>query len=186
MEQSNNKNIIIALLVVIIVILGGFCILFATGKLSFNSDKGETTEKLDLEGLPEWAKYILDNDSVKISYIHPTDYIPEEDYSKCPRTELTKENLKDIFKEMSQHKLIKTNGGIGFIGSCYAGVEIKYNNYTINITNSVILNDSLDSKFVDLLDAVAEVQDVGGGSNYWYTFSGFQLQNFVDSNILNK
>ena len=184
MEQSNNKNIIIVLLGVIIVILGSLCVLFATGVLSINKEDDKLKE--EISALPEWGKYVLNKKLTKIVYINPTDEVPDDDYDKCPRTTISKEDLTKIFKEMANNKLIKTDGGIGFIGSCYPGLEIEYDNKKINITSGVIFPDENDPEFIKLLDKSAELLDVNGSIFYHYVFDNFDLGKFVSENIIDK
>ena len=95
MENQNNNKVVIALLIVIIIILTTLCVLFATGTISFNSNKvnnneinqdvnnenqGDETgnntstgnnENLENEKLPGWASYLL-KQNIKNITVHRT------------------------------------------------------------------------------------------------------------------
>ena len=190
MEQSNNKNMIIVLLLVIVLIIGGLCILFATGKLAFNSADKETTEdKLteDISDLPEWAQYVLKQNITKITYTKLTDEIPNDNYDECPKVELTKNDLAKVFKEMTKYELAKANGGLGFGAMCYPAISVEYGGTTTEIFSGLVFgsNSKNDPEFLELLDNVAEVQDANNGDEYYYVFVNLPLDQIVND-ILNK
>lgn len=152
MENQKNNKTVIALLIVIIIILSALCVLFATGTISFNSNKtndsdvnknvndnNENSEvdnnvqngnddNIKEEKLPEWASYLL-KQNIKNITVHRTFKGEGFDPSVgCLESkQITNEDLTQILEKMTKGKLTKYLDAGGFGGPCLTNILIEYN-----------------------------------------------------------
>lgn len=157
-NQKNNKGIIV-LLIVIIVILSVLCILFATGTISFKSDKvndnevnenindktdNNTTEKIDIE--------ILSLDNVNI-----TEESPNHNMSISGTMRLSFEQDKFIAVGLSGfcigtngEKYMMTGPGSGIISYKDGETTFALVNTINNQTGDVLYSDGTVKKSLDV------------------------------------
>lgn len=205
MEERKNNNLVIVLLGIIIIILGVLCVLFATGKISFNNsddkkdeivetpidnDKKDNDLTEDISSLPEWVQYVFNKNITKIEYTKYTEEIPDNDYSNCPKVEITKNDLAKVYREMSNHELVKSRTGIGFAGVCYPEVTAYFSDgYVVSFLGGMVIvgGEKQETAFIDALDkSTARVVDNGDENSRWiYNFANFDLSK-VMTEILNK
>lgn len=138
--ENNNKGVF-ALLIVIIVILATLCVLFATGTISFNSNKKNDNEinnnvndKVDDSILQEnnyaaWMNYILEQEISKISIERHIFTGMGDSYEKSVKN-IDVEQLKSIFNKFMDYSLKKTY----YVAGGYPEGDILNISYVVNGT----------------------------------------------------
>ena len=155
MEKENkNLKIMLIIFITLSVVLGGF-ILYdkvlkednASGKCekeSCNCEKQETESKEET-ALPEWAKYLLNQNITKIGYgtVDKNENYKWKDISK----DQLRGYLEKLTNEYSLIKLHDYDGGCDI----YCGLEIKYNNNEFRIYAGSIFFEN-DPTLLSLLE----------------------------------
>ena len=194
MEKQNNNKGVIALLIVIIVILATLCVLFATGTISFNTNKAnnedtnENANDIDNNNLQEtnyaiWMDYILKQNITNIN-IDRTRYADNPDDEYHAKINLTTEQLKGLFTKLMNYKLVKYYlQGSGFTYGDIITISYSVNNtdYSVKIANGQLWADDVSIKDTNLLNALensehtVENEDVKNmeGAFYNYRFQGY-------------
>lgn len=165
-NQKNNKGVI-ALLIVIIVILSVLCILFATGTISFNSNKANdndineninndnNVENNDEEKESNWVDYLLSRHilDAKITRVRNVGMGDSESLNET--VTITMDDLKNILSSLKDNEIRKIpNEGKG--GADRDSLVVAYENndekYEFKLWNGVILAGKLDSEFIKILN----------------------------------
>ena len=126
-NQKNNTGLIVLVIVLFLLVLGlGGYIVYDKVLNSKEAPENETTnDVVEEEKLPEWVEYLLNQD---ISSIVVNKNNPDDPINACPEpVEITKDQLKQILKEMTGGTLIKfIDYAGGFAGPCGDKITIKY------------------------------------------------------------
>lgn len=200
-NQKNNKGVI-ALLVVIIVILSVLCVLFATGIITFNSNKvndndinenvnegnGTTEDNSDDDSQENnyavWMNYILEQNITNVN-INRSRYADNPDDEYHAKINLTTEQLKGLFSKLKNYTLVKYYlQGSGFTYGDIITISYSVNNtnYSVKIANGQLWADDVSIKDSGLLNALensdhtVENEEFKNmeGAFYNYRFQGYE------------
>ena len=194
MEKQNNNKGVIALLIVIIVILATCCVLFATGTISFNSNKvnndelnendnvtnknnilsnvcvAENDDKLEILSLENKTESIGSIGGSMVGYNVITTVTKEHSYSSTPETEeLYATDMLDTLYVLYKNKLYYSSQNDIISKYC------KTDSTKFTCDYSKFSDDNIkefDSVNIDLeLKAIGSYGNVGSGSLYPYAIT---------------
>ena len=170
MEKQNNNKGVIALLIVIIVILGTLCVLFATGTISFNSNKGndnDITDNIDDDNgqtKDDDEENINDVDKVN-SYVDTklSDYVFERYYENSNIVELYINNKKVFFEDNGMNyatsKVIKMNDNVFIVEKSLGSTSLYVVNKDAKVIGVFTVGDSDYYKETKILPTKAYYRD---------------------------
>jgi hypothetical protein len=167
-NKINNKGVI-ALLIVIIIILSALCVLFATGTISFKSDKvndNEVNENVndtnneenenvndtnnEENNSKEWVNYLKSKNVV----VKTSVWNSEKDECEFNSVSISSEDINKIIDKLSTNKITKYYYGnvppTGTICSDRFTLEYENNKISLDADGYVWVNDDILFNKIDL------------------------------------
>ena len=168
-ESTKKKDspVLVALLLIILIAVIAFIVIYLTKPFDKSNnttdnntinqdvvDQKSNNDNTENTSYTSWMKYLLDQNITAITLERTT-----SDGSGDKKTDLTKEQLSNIFSELSNYKLIKyymEGSGFTFGDILTISYSVDDNNYEIKLANGTLWADDASLKDEGLRNALEE------------------------------